>query len=60
MSNYAWCERKRREGWIPLNGEPPYVTDLKALISEMALAILDPLPEKKRDDLLEKAKKAVK
>jgi hypothetical protein len=60
MSDYAWCERKRREGWVPLNGDPPHVHNLKALVSEMALALIDPLPEKKRDELLEKAKKAIK
>jgi hypothetical protein len=33
---------------------------MKALIADMVLALLDPLPENRRDALLERAKKAVK
>lgn len=60
MSDYAWCIFDKTHGWHPIVGDAPEVKELKALICELSLALVEPaLEPDKLDKLLQKAKTAV-
>lgn len=59
MSDYSWCVFDKVHGWHPIIGDAPQVKELKALVCELSLALVEPLEPDRLDKLLQKAKAAV-
>lgn len=57
--DYSWCVYDKETGWHPIIGDAPQVKELKALVCELSLALVDPLESVLLDKLLKKAQAAV-